>query len=88
LFDFVRTSLTPTDSDAWKGPVLLVDDLSVLLSLGATPVAVLDFVHYCRVAVCSQLKVLLPPPAASCALRVQKSLWRETCLSFLFSTCV
>ncbi|XP_059674555.1 elongator complex protein 6 isoform X2 [Gavia stellata] len=57
LFDFVRTSLTPTGSDSWKSPVLLVDDLSVLLSLGATPVAVLDFIHYCRVAVCSQLKL-------------------------------
>ncbi|NXF13109.1 ELP6 protein, partial [Smithornis capensis] len=56
LFDFVRVSLTPTDGDSWKGPVLLVDDLSVLLSLGATPVAVLDFIHYCRVSVCSQLK--------------------------------
>ncbi|NXG26408.1 ELP6 protein, partial [Grallaria varia] len=56
LFDFVRVSLTPTDSDPWKGPVLLVDDLSVLLSLGATPVAVLDFIHYCRASVCSQLK--------------------------------
>ncbi|XP_074012984.1 elongator complex protein 6 [Numenius arquata] len=56
LFDFVRTSLSPSDSGSWKGPVLLVDDLSVLLSLGATPVAVLDFIHYCRVTVCSQLK--------------------------------
>ncbi|XP_052665105.1 elongator complex protein 6 isoform X1 [Harpia harpyja] len=56
LFDFVRTSLTPAGSDSWKGPVLLVDDLSVLLSLGATPVAVLDFIHYCRVTVCYQLK--------------------------------
>ncbi|XP_026698627.1 elongator complex protein 6 isoform X2 [Athene cunicularia] len=56
LFDFVRTSLTPSSSDSWKGPVLLVDDLSVLLSLGAAPVAVLDFIHYCRVVVCSQLK--------------------------------
>ncbi|NXK48857.1 ELP6 protein, partial [Chauna torquata] len=56
LFDFVRTSLTPAESESWKGPVLLVDDLSVLLSLGATPVAVLDFIHYCRVVVCSQLK--------------------------------
>ncbi|NWH81190.1 ELP6 protein, partial [Piaya cayana] len=56
LFDFIRTSLTPADSDSWKGPVLLVDDLSVLLSLGATPVAVLDLIHYCRVVVCSQLK--------------------------------
>ncbi|XP_030349237.1 elongator complex protein 6 isoform X1 [Strigops habroptila] len=56
LFDFVRVSLTPAGSDSWKGPVLLVDDLSVLLSLGATPVAVLDFIHYCRVVVCSQLK--------------------------------
>uniref|UniRef100_A0A669QWL0 Elongator complex protein 6 n=1 Tax=Phasianus colchicus TaxID=9054 RepID=A0A669QWL0_PHACC len=56
LFDFVRTSLTPTDSDCWKGRVLLVDDLSVLLSLGAAPVDVLDFIHYCRMVVCSQLK--------------------------------
>ncbi|XP_009957420.1 PREDICTED: elongator complex protein 6, partial [Leptosomus discolor] len=56
LFDFVRTSLTPIGGDSWKGPVLLVDDLGVLLSLGATPVAVLDFIHYCRVAVCCQLK--------------------------------
>lgn len=84
LFDFVRTSLTPADGDSWKGAVLLVDDLSVLLSLGATPVAVLDFIHYCRVAVCSQLKVLLPPHAASCMLRVQKSLWSKAWLSFLF----
>ncbi|XP_065686388.1 elongator complex protein 6 [Patagioenas fasciata] len=56
LFDFVRTSLTPSDSDSWKGHVLLVDDLSVLLGLGATPVAVLDFIHYCRVTVCSKLQ--------------------------------
>ncbi|NWH58552.1 ELP6 protein, partial [Geococcyx californianus] len=56
LFDFIRTSLTPADNDSWKGSVLLVDDLSILLSLGATPVAVLDFIHYCRVVVCSQLK--------------------------------
>ncbi|NXH12021.1 ELP6 protein, partial [Bucco capensis] len=56
LFAFVRTSLTPAGSDSWKGSVLLVDDLCVLLSLGATPVAVLDFIHYCRVVVCSQLK--------------------------------
>ncbi|NWZ73517.1 ELP6 protein, partial [Acrocephalus arundinaceus] len=56
LFDFVRVSLTPADGDSWKGPVLLVDDLSVLLSLGAAPVAVLDFIHYCRMSVCCQLK--------------------------------
>ncbi|NWV42309.1 ELP6 protein, partial [Grantiella picta] len=56
LFDFVWVSLTPRDGDSWKGPVLLVDDLSVLLSLGAAPVAVLDFIHYCRVSVCCQLK--------------------------------
>ncbi|KFV16821.1 Elongator complex protein 6, partial [Tauraco erythrolophus] len=51
LFDFVRMSLTPADSDSWNGPVLLVDDLSVLLSLGAAPVAGLDFVPFCREAV-------------------------------------
>lgn len=85
LFDFVRTSLTPAGSDSWKGPVLLVDDLSVLLSLGATPVAVLDFIHYCRVTVCYQLKVLLPLYTASCTLHVEKSLWSKAWLSFLFS---
>ncbi|XP_041326156.1 elongator complex protein 6 [Pyrgilauda ruficollis] len=56
LFDFVRVSLSAAGGDSWKGPVLLVDDLSVLLSLGAAPVAVLDFIHYCRVWVCCQLK--------------------------------
>ncbi|NXY39366.1 ELP6 protein, partial [Pomatorhinus ruficollis] len=56
LFDFVRVSLAAADGDSCKGPVLLVDDLSVLLSLGAAPVAVLDFIHYCRVSVCYQLK--------------------------------
>ncbi|XP_062423611.1 elongator complex protein 6 isoform X2 [Rhea pennata] len=56
LFEFVRAALAPAAGDAWPGRVLLVDDLGVLLSLGASPVAVLDFVHYCRVAVCSQLQ--------------------------------
>uniref|UniRef100_A0A7M4E0S0 Elongator complex protein 6 n=1 Tax=Crocodylus porosus TaxID=8502 RepID=A0A7M4E0S0_CROPO len=56
LYEFVRTSLTPSESDSWKCPVLLVDDVSVLLSLGMRPVDVLDFIHYCRVTVCSQLK--------------------------------
>ncbi|XP_044863826.1 elongator complex protein 6-like [Mauremys mutica] len=59
MYEFVRTSLMASGSDSWKCPVLLVDDLSVLLSLGVRPVDVLDFIHYCRVAVCSQLKVLL-----------------------------
>ncbi|NXD32080.1 ELP6 protein, partial [Spelaeornis formosus] len=56
LFGFVRQSLAPAEGHSWKGPVLLLDDLSVLLSLGAAPVAVLDFMHYCRVSVCCQLK--------------------------------
>ncbi|NWJ07045.1 ELP6 protein, partial [Crypturellus undulatus] len=56
LFDFVRTALAPAAGDVWQGRVLLVDELGVLLSLGAAPVAVLDFVHYCRVAVCSRLQ--------------------------------
>lgn len=37
--------------------MLLVDDLSVLLSLGMGAVAVLDFIHYCRAAVCWEQKV-------------------------------
>lgn len=58
LYTFVKEALTPTDSGkaAWRCPVLLVDDLSVLLSLGVGVVAVLDFVHYCRATVCGDLK--------------------------------
>ncbi|NWT97338.1 ELP6 protein, partial [Urocynchramus pylzowi] len=56
LFGFVRESLSAGGGDCWKGPVLLLDDLSVLLSLGAAPVAVLDFIHYCRACVCCQLQ--------------------------------
>ena len=37
--------------------MLLVDDLSVLLSLGMGAVAVLDFIHYCRATVCWERKV-------------------------------
>ncbi|KAF3839210.1 hypothetical protein F7725_017927 [Dissostichus mawsoni] len=43
-------------SEEWGPPVLLVDDLSVLLSLGVSAGAVLDFSHYCRAIVCSQLQ--------------------------------
>lgn len=65
LYEFVRSSLSSTgerregvdDTDQWGPPVLLVDDLSVLLSLGVSAGAVLDFSHYCRATVCSQLQV-------------------------------
>ncbi|XP_008069508.1 elongator complex protein 6 isoform X3 [Carlito syrichta] len=58
LYEFVREALKPVNNGeaAWRCPVLLVDDLSVLLSLGMGVVAVLDFIHYCRVAVCWELK--------------------------------
>nr|XP_037859944.1 elongator complex protein 6 isoform X5 [Chlorocebus sabaeus] len=61
LFEFVREALKPVDGGEarWTYPVLLVDDLSVLLSLGVGAVAVLDFIHYCRATVCWELKVLL-----------------------------
>lgn len=51
---------------AGRRPALLVDDLSVLLSLGAGARAVLDFMQYCRARVCCRLQVRapvgLPPP--------------------------
>ncbi|XP_047388326.1 elongator complex protein 6 isoform X1 [Sciurus carolinensis] len=58
LYQFVREALKPVDNGetTWKCPVLLVDDLSVLLSLGLGAVAVLDFIHYCRATVCQELK--------------------------------
>ncbi|CAF91876.1 unnamed protein product [Tetraodon nigroviridis] len=42
--------------ETWGPPVVLVDDLSVLLSLGVSAGAVLDFSHYCRATVCSRLR--------------------------------
>lgn len=59
LYEFVREALQPVDKGeaAWRCPVLLVDDVSVLLSLGVGAVAVLDFIHYCRAAVCCELQV-------------------------------
>lgn len=64
LFEFVRSSVSssgsraegPDGAEEWGPPVLLVDDLSVLLSLGVSAGAVLDFSHYCRATVCSQLQ--------------------------------
>ncbi|XP_021112433.1 elongator complex protein 6 isoform X2 [Heterocephalus glaber] len=58
LYAFVREALKPGDDEeaSWRPPVLLVDDLSVLLSLGMGAVAVLDFIHYCRATVCAELK--------------------------------
>ncbi|KAE8289261.1 Elongator complex protein 6 [Larimichthys crocea] len=43
-------------AEEWGPLVLLVDDLSVLLSLGVSVGAVLDFSHYCRATVCSELQ--------------------------------
>ncbi|CAN9514479.1 unnamed protein product [Ophioblennius macclurei] len=61
LYRFVLSSVDDCgDGEAeergWGPPVLLVDDLSVLLSLGVASGAVLDFSHYCKAAVCSRLK--------------------------------
>ncbi|XP_072249797.1 elongator complex protein 6 [Leuresthes tenuis] len=59
LYEFVRSSVigpggAEEGAEEWGPPVLLVDDLSVLLSLGVSAGAVLDFSHYCRATVCSQ----------------------------------
>ncbi|TDH11337.1 hypothetical protein EPR50_G00059730 [Perca flavescens] len=64
LYEFVRSSVTSSGggeeeadgAEEWGPPVLLVDDISVLLSLGVSVGAVLDFSHYCRATVCSQLQ--------------------------------
>lgn len=64
LYEFVRSSMTSSGdgevkadgAEEWGPPVLLVDDLSVLMSLGVSVGAVLDFSHYCRATVCSQLQ--------------------------------
>ncbi|XP_076869428.1 elongator complex protein 6 [Brachyhypopomus gauderio] len=59
LFEFVHGSLSQGGGDdgrPWGPPVLLVDDMSVLLSLGVSVQAILDFTHYCRATICSQLQ--------------------------------
>lgn len=64
LYDFVRASVSDSGAGGedggglggWGPPVLLVDDLTVLLSLGVSVGSVLDFSHYCHVTICSQLK--------------------------------
>uniref|UniRef100_A0A1A7WQR1 Elongator complex protein 6 n=1 Tax=Iconisemion striatum TaxID=60296 RepID=A0A1A7WQR1_9TELE len=57
LYGFIKSTVTGSDnSEDWGPPVLLVDDLSVLLSLGVSTGAVLDFSHYCRAMICSQLQ--------------------------------
>ncbi|XP_042345938.1 elongator complex protein 6, partial [Plectropomus leopardus] len=56
LYQFVQSSVSVPDGGRgqWGPPVLLVDDLSVLLSLGVDVNNLLDFSHYCRATVCSQ----------------------------------
>lgn len=74
LYEFVRSGVSSsggreeeTDgAEEWGPPVLLVDDISVLLSLGVSVGAVLDFSHYCRATVCSQLKVRLSLSERDC----------------------
>ncbi|XP_016428699.1 elongator complex protein 6 isoform X2 [Sinocyclocheilus rhinocerous] len=60
LFRFVERSVRQSgDGDAgesWGPPVLLIDDLSVLLSLGVSVGAILDFTLYCQATVCSELQ--------------------------------
>ncbi|KAL4617165.1 elongator complex protein 6 [Arapaima gigas] len=54
LLAFVQRSVS--GGPEWGPPVLLVDDVSVLLSLGVTVGALQDFSHYCRVTLCCELK--------------------------------
>ncbi|TRY86364.1 hypothetical protein DNTS_012141 [Danionella cerebrum] len=54
LFRFVKSSLCQSEDHG--PPVLIVDDLSVLLSLGVGAGAILDFTLYCQAAVCSELQ--------------------------------
>lgn len=77
LFQFVRDALEPggPGAAAWGRPVLLVDDLSVLLGLGAGAGAVLDFVHRCRARVCCRLQVR-GGQAQPVSLPAVLSLWR------------
>ena len=89
LYEFVREALKPVDRGeaAWRCPVLLVDDLSVLLGLGVGAVAVLDFIHYCRATVCCALQVLMrrrpgPPAWDRCGPGRPRPHWRAVVSAF------
>ncbi|KAM4688420.1 elongator complex protein 6 isoform 2-T2 [Discoglossus pictus] len=56
LYEFVSSALAPSADQRWTCPVLIVDDVSALLSLGVSSLQVLDFMHYCRASVCSHYK--------------------------------
>ncbi|KAK7158024.1 hypothetical protein R3I93_009274 [Phoxinus phoxinus] len=60
LFRFVESSVRQNgdhdDGESWGPPVLLIDDLSVLLSLGVTVGAILDFTLYCQATMCTELQ--------------------------------
>ncbi|XP_051574814.1 elongator complex protein 6-like [Myxocyprinus asiaticus] len=60
LFKFVESSVRQSgdcnNGETRGPPVLLIDDLSVLLSLGVRVGAVLDFTLYCQATICSELQ--------------------------------
>lgn len=57
LYEFVQESFVREGEEGhWGPPVLIIDDLTVLLSLGLRAEAVLDFTHYCQAFVCSKLE--------------------------------
>lgn len=56
LYDFIYGALAPSAGEEWKSPALVVDDVSLLISLGVTPLQILDFIHYCRAGICHQLQ--------------------------------
>lgn len=76
LYEVVRSRLSSAadggeggdSGEEWGPPVLLVDDVSVLLSLGVSAGAVLDFSHYCRATVCTRLKVRRVVPLRFCSV--------------------
>ena len=57
LYEKVKEELLKiADGDPY---LLLIDDISVLLSLGVSAIHVQDFVQYCQVNVCTQQQVCL-----------------------------
>ncbi|XP_069778253.1 elongator complex protein 6 isoform X2 [Narcine bancroftii] len=58
LYQFICAAVLETSETTrtWKFPVLIIDDLSVLLSLGVTTENILNFMHYCTATLCSKMK--------------------------------
>ncbi|XP_002737485.1 elongator complex protein 6-like [Saccoglossus kowalevskii] len=56
LYEMVRNAVCNSDGKVETPVLLLIDDLSILLSLGISLISVYDFMHYCVVMLCGSIQ--------------------------------